>query len=95
MVEKVKDHLASREESEFKPRFAFYNSKGFKEDEILIYQDQLARGGQCEVYFVFTGLICDPEKGEFLRSELKNVPLDRLLIASDSPFSTPQVNQLD
>lgn len=43
-----------------------------------------------KVYFIFTGTICNP-KLEKLLQLLPKVPLDRILVASDSPFNTPQV----
>jgi len=41
------------------------------------------------VYIVITGLIGSDDRGSHLRDVVKNIPLDRLLIASDAPHLTP------
>lgn len=44
------------------------------------------------VYFIITGIIADPsEKGDSLRDIITKIPIDKLLLATDSPFNTPQV----
>eukprot|EP00198_Chlamydomonas_reinhardtii_P013357 XP_001702694.1 predicted protein [Chlamydomonas reinhardtii] len=54
------------------------------EDELRTY---LALG----CYIVLTGRVCDQtEKGERLRELAATIPADRLILASDSPFATPQ-----
>eukprot|EP01114_Cavostelium_apophysatum_P013428 TRINITY_DN3253_c0_g1_i2.p1 TRINITY_DN3253_c0_g1~~TRINITY_DN3253_c0_g1_i2.p1 ORF type:complete len:518 (+),score=180.58 TRINITY_DN3253_c0_g1_i2:654-2207(+) len=46
---------------------------------------------ETEVYFVITGAVSDPtDKGVQLRDVIAKLPQDRLLLASDSPFNTPQ-----
>jgi hypothetical protein len=44
-------------------------------------------------HIIVTGAVCDPgDRGEALRSVLaSDCPLERLLIASDAPYATPQV----
>lgn len=44
-------------------------------------------------HVIVTGRVCDPgERGERLRQVLRAAcPLDRLLVASDAPHTTPQV----
>jgi hypothetical protein len=41
------------------------------------------------IYIVITGLICSDDRGSHLRDIIKLIPLDKLLIASDSPHLTP------
>jgi Tat protein secretion system quality control protein TatD with DNase activity len=46
-----------------------------------------------KVYFIINGSVCDPsDKGDKLRSVITKIPIDRLLLGTDSPFSTPQVS---
>ncbi|PNW77279.1 hypothetical protein CHLRE_10g429601v5 [Chlamydomonas reinhardtii] len=62
---------------------AIFNFTG-SEDELRTY---LALG----CYIVLTGRVCDQtEKGERLRELAATIPADRLILASDSPFATPQ-----
>lgn len=41
-------------------------------------------------YIGITGWICDERRGEHLRSLVKKIPLDRLLIETDAPYLLPR-----
>lgn len=41
-------------------------------------------------YIGITGWICDPKRGENLRSIVKYIPLDRLMIETDAPWLCPK-----
>ncbi|MEC7985480.1 MAG: TatD family hydrolase [Myxococcota bacterium] len=42
-------------------------------------------------YFIgITGWICDPKRGETLRSNVSYIPLDRILIETDAPWLLPK-----
>ena len=41
-------------------------------------------------YIGITGWICDQKRGEKLRSMVKQIPLDKLLVETDAPFLWPQ-----
>lgn len=41
-------------------------------------------------YFGITGWLCDPKRGEALREAVKIIPLDRLMVETDSPYLTPK-----
>uniref|UniRef100_A0A6B2L616 TatD related DNase n=1 Tax=Arcella intermedia TaxID=1963864 RepID=A0A6B2L616_9EUKA len=42
-----------------------------------------------DCYFVVTGLVCHEERGRSLRTSVKFIPLERLLIATDAPHLIP------
>ena len=46
-------------------------------------------------YIGITGWICDRKRGEKLRSMVKKIPLDKLLVETDAPFLRPQTAPLD
>eukprot|EP01119_Soliformovum_irregulare_P013104 TRINITY_DN3457_c3_g1_i1.p1 TRINITY_DN3457_c3_g1~~TRINITY_DN3457_c3_g1_i1.p1 ORF type:complete len:571 (+),score=222.31 TRINITY_DN3457_c3_g1_i1:174-1715(+) len=67
-------------------RCAIHNFSGsIKEMESLL-------GLPFPVYFIITGLICDPnsEQGSGMRQILPFLPLNRLMVATDAPLHTPQ-----
>lgn len=69
------------------PALALFNFCGSAAD----IQSWLAINDQLPVYFVITGLITEKsEKIAAFRPLLSTLPIQRLLIASDSPFYTPQ-----
>ena len=41
-------------------------------------------------YIGITGWICDERRGGALRSAVKDIPLDRLMIETDAPFLLPR-----
>lgn len=41
-------------------------------------------------YIGITGWICDEKRGEDLRTMVKQIPLDKLLVETDAPFLRPQ-----
>jgi TatD DNase family protein len=43
-----------------------------------------------DCYIGITGWICDERRGQHLLELVKNIPLDRLLIETDSPYLLPR-----
>ena len=46
-----------------------------------------------DLYIGITGWICDERRGELLRSLVKCIPLERLMIETDSPYLLPRTLQ--
>ena len=42
------------------------------------------------LYIGITGWICDERRGRHLRSLVRRIPLDRLMLETDAPFLTPR-----
>jgi TatD DNase family protein len=42
------------------------------------------------VYIGLTGIICDPREGRFNTEIIKYIPLDRLMVETDSPYLFPR-----
>jgi len=68
------------------PRFHFHSFSGNKEflDEVLKKFDS---------YFSFTSYIRNPKAG-YIRESLPLIPLDRLLLETDSPYSRATTNKI-
>ena len=45
---------------------------------------------KCDFYIGLTGWICDERRNKDLRSSIKNIPLNRLMLETDSPFLIPR-----
>jgi TatD DNase family protein len=43
-----------------------------------------------DLHIGITGWICDERRGEHLRTLVKRIPLDRLMLETDAPFLTPR-----
>jgi len=51
---------------------------------------QLTRCLDAGMYIGITGWLCDPRRGEELRTLVNFIPLNRLLIETDAPYLTPK-----
>lgn len=52
--------------------------------------DQLKTYLDFGFYIGITGWVCDPNRGNDLRNAIKHLPLDRILLETDSPYLTPK-----
>ena len=53
-------------------------------------QQELDEYLKCDFYIGLTGWICDERRNKDLRSSIKNIPLNRLMLETDSPFLIPR-----
>ena len=53
-------------------------------------EDDLRGYLEAGFYIGITGWICDKKRGEDLRTMIKQIPLDKLLVETDAPFLRPQ-----
>ena len=51
---------------------------------------QMQRYLELGLYIGITGWLCDPKRGEALRTAVKSLPLERLLVETDAPYLTPK-----
>jgi len=52
-------------------------------------EEELDHYIKLNLYIGITGIICNDDRGVHLRDLVKKIPLDRLIIGSDSPYLTP------
>lgn len=52
--------------------------------------DELSDYLGLELYIGVTGWVCDPQRGDALRSAVPRIPLERLLIETDAPYLLPK-----
>jgi|TARA_B110000914_G_scaffold210182_1_gene209117 TatD DNase family protein len=45
---------------------------------------------ECDFYIGLTGWICDERRNKDLRASIKNIPLNRLMLETDSPYLIPR-----
>lgn len=78
------DHFLAilREHRDYLSRVVVHCFTGTRE-ELFDYLD-------LDCYVGITGWVCDPKRGQTLQKIIGNIPLNRLLIETDSPYLTPK-----